>query len=204
MKAVVLISGNGSNLAAIIAKQQQINLQIVCVISNNANAYGLKRAKKVGIKTKVISNRGNFDAELMTEINTHQAQLIILAGFMRILTTKFINKYLGKIINIHPSLLPKFKGLNTHKRAISAGEKIHGASVHFVTKELDSGAVIAQRSVPILATDTPEKLASKVLKEEHILYAEVISYFTQNRLKLENNIAYLDDKNNLPIITHIS
>jgi phosphoribosylglycinamide formyltransferase-1 len=149
MNGVVLISGNGSNLQSIIDNASGIDLNICCVISSNSDAYGLKRAEKAGIATAVIDHqlfdsRFKADKEIMKVIDDSRAVVIILAGYLRILSPEFIEKYLGKILNIHPSLLPKFKGLNTHQRAIDAAEKIHGASVHFVTEELDGGPIIAQ------------------------------------------------------------
>jgi phosphoribosylglycinamide formyltransferase-1 len=175
MKIVVLLSGSGSNLQAII-DSKVANIQ--AVISNKADAYGLERAKKANIKTHIVEHqnlsREEFDEKLKTTINLYQPDLIVLAGFMRILTTEFINTFKNKIINIHPSLLPKFKGLNTHQRAIDAGEKEHGATVHLVSSELDSGKILAQIKVTIEPNDTAETLAKKVLKQEHIIYSKTI------------------------------
>ncbi|BAS67399.1 phosphoribosylglycinamide formyltransferase [Bathymodiolus septemdierum thioautotrophic gill symbiont] len=176
---IVLISGSGSNLQSLIDNADDIGIKIECVISNKADAFGLERAKKAGILTKFISHtqydsRESFDNALTQHINTFNPKLILLAGFMRILSADFINAFTGKIINIHPALLPKFKGLNTHQRAIDAGEKYAGATVHFVTNELDSGAIILQKSITIKATDDAESLAKKVLEQEHILYPEAI------------------------------
>lgn len=196
IKAVVLISGNGSNLQAIIDNNHQKDIDIVAVISNQADAYGLLRAKSTHITTQVIES----ETQLLAQIDTKQADLIILAGFMKILSATFIQKYLGKILNIHPSLLPKFKGINTHTRVLEAQEKEHGASVHFVNNELDSGAIIAQSIVPIYQDDTPKILADRVLKKEHSLYPTVIRWFATNRLTLNNNQAYLDEK---PILNPI-
>ena len=192
MNGVVLISGNGSNLQSIIDNAPGIDLNISCVISSNSDAYGLKRAEKAGIPTAVIDyklfdSRFKADKEIMKVIDDSRAEVIILAGYMRILSSEFIDRYLGKILNIHPSLLPKFKGLNTHQRAIEAAEKIHGASVHFVTEELDGGPVIAQSIVEIESTDNTKSLASKVLNKEHILYPRIIYWYTQGRIKLINN-----------------
>ncbi len=189
MNGVVLISGNGSNLQSIIDNASGIDLNICCVISSNSDAYGLKRAEKAGIATAVIDHqlfdsRFKADKEIMKVIDDSRAVVIILAGYLRILSPEFIEKYLGKILNIHPSLLPKFKGLNTHQRAIDAAEKIHGASVHFVTEELDGGPVIAQSSVEIDSTDNAKSLASKVLNIEHVLYPKTIRWYTQGRIKL--------------------
>ena len=192
MNGVVLISGNGSNLQSIIDNTPEIDLNISCVISSNSDAYGLKRAEKAGIATAVIDHqlfdsRFKADKEIMKVIDDSRAVVIILAGYLRILSPEFIEKYIGKILNIHPSLLPKFKGLNTHQRAIDAAEKIHGASVHFVTEELDGGPVIAQSSVEIDSTDNAKSLASKVLNKEHILYPKIIHWYTQGKIKLIDN-----------------
>ncbi len=176
---VVLISGSGSNLQSIIDNADDIGINIECVISNKVDAFGLNRAKKAGIATQFIDHtqfktREDFDQKLIQHINTINPELVILAGFMRILSTDFINAFAGKILNIHPALLPKYKGLNTHQRAIDAGEKFAGATVHFVTNELDSGEIILQQSVPIQSIDTAESLAKKVLAQEHLLYPKAI------------------------------
>ena len=199
MNGVVLISGNGSNLQSIIDNAKSIDLTICCVVSNKMDAFGLKRAAKVGIPCVALDetlfdSKLGFDQEIMKVIDNYQAEVIILAGYMRILSADFISKYSGKILNIHPSLLPKFPGLNTHQRAIDASEKIHGASVHFVTEEVDGGPVIAQQSVNIDSTDNPQTLAKKVLEKEHILYPQVIRWYTQGRLKLLNNKTVILDK----------
>lgn len=172
---VVLISGNGSNLQSIIDNADDIGVKIACVISNKIDAFGLERAQKSGIQTLIIQHqthltRKAFDKKLAKAIQQFKPKLIILAGFMRILSADFIKEFEGKILNIHPALLPKFKGLNTHQRAIDAGETHAGASVHFVTNELDSGAIIMQKSVLISPDDNAQTLAKKVLKQEHILY----------------------------------
>ncbi|MDC9714680.1 MAG: phosphoribosylglycinamide formyltransferase [Gammaproteobacteria bacterium] len=181
---VILISGSGSNLQSIINNADNIGIKIDCVISNKADAFGLERAKNADIATKIIdhtqfSTREDFDQSLKQHINTFNPKLIILAGFMRILSVEFIDAFAGKILNIHPALLPKFKGLNTHQRAIDAGEAFAGASVHFVTNELDSGEVILQKSVAIEANDDALKLAKKVLEQEHILYPKAIQKVLQ-------------------------
>ena len=200
MKAVILISGNGSNFQSIINHADKINLQISAVISNNNKAFGLKRAESVNINTHFIDSnifvtKEAFDSELISIIDRLDVELIILAGYMKILSPIFINHFSGKILNIHPSLLPKYPGLNTHKRAIDAFEKHHGASVHFVTEELDGGPVISQEIVNIDSNDTEATLAKKVLEKEHILYPKVIHWYTQNRLKLINqDTATLDGK----------
>jgi phosphoribosylglycinamide formyltransferase-1 len=191
MNGVVLISGGGSNLQSIIDNAEKINLSIQCVVSNRADVYGLERAAKANIPNRVLDHklfdsRKDFDQELMNVIDEHQPDIVILAGFMRILTVEFIHKYQGKILNIHPSLLPKYPGLNTHQQAIDAGDALHGACVHFVTETLDGGPVIAQKNVKINPEESAETLAAKVLKQEHVLYPKVIHWYTQGRLKLLN------------------
>ena len=202
MNGVVLISGNGSNLQSIIDNAKSIDLNICCVVSNKKDAFGLKRAAKVDIPCVALDetlfdSKLGFDQEIMKIIDNCQAEVIILAGYMRILSADFISKYSGKILNIHPSLLPKFPGLNTHQRAIDASEKKHGASVHFVTEEVDGGPVIAQQSVNIDSTDNPQTLAKKVLEKEHILYPQVIRWYTQGRLKLLNNKTVILDRRSI-------
>ena len=200
MKAVILISGNGSNLQSIIDNADRIDLQISCVISNNKNAFGLKRAESSKLQTAIIdpglyNSKEAFDRDLISIIQQHGVELIVLAGYMRVLTPLFVSHYFGKILNIHPSLLPKFPGLNTHQRAIDASEKVHGVSVHFVTKELDGGPLICQESVIIDNLDTKETLSMKVLKKEHVIYPKVIHWYTQRRLNLiDDKTATLDGK----------
>jgi phosphoribosylglycinamide formyltransferase-1 len=198
-KIVVLISGSGSNLQAIIdnCENQHIHAEIVGVISNKSGVFGLERAVKHGILTEVIEHtafdsRETFDDALIQSIDALCADMVILAGFMRILTPAFTQHYLGKLLNIHPSLLPRYPGLNTHQRAIDAGDNLAGASVHFVTAELDGGPVIIQAEVSIGINDTSDSLASKVLIEEHKLYPKAVEWLCSNRLELKNNIAYLD------------
>ena len=200
MKAVILISGNGSNLQSIIDHADKIDLQISAVISNRDNAFGLQRAQSANINTyfvdsKIFNSRDAFDNELISIIDKLDVELIILAGYMRILSPLFINHFSGKILNIHPSLLPKYPGLNTHQRAIDACDKEHGATVHFVTEKLDEGPIISQETVQVDTTDTEKSLAEKVLQREHILYPKVIHWYTQRRLKLINEVtATLDGK----------
>ena len=200
MKAVILISGNGSNLQSIIDHADKIDLQISAVISNRDNAFGLLRAQSANINTyfidsKIFNSRDAFDYELISIIDKLDVELIILAGYMRILSPLFINHFSGKILNIHPSLLPKYPGLNTHQRAIDACDKEHGATVHFVTEKLDEGPIISQETVQVDTTDTEKSLAEKVLEREHILYPKVIHWYTQRRLKLKNEVtATLDGK----------
>ena len=182
-KVVVLISGSGSNLQAIIDNAIDIGIKIACVISNKEGVFGLERAKKAGISTKVVISKNQqrevFDERLAEVIDTYNPKLIILAGFMRILTSEFVQKYEGKMLNIHPSLLPKFKGLDTHQRAIEVGEEFAGASVHLVSSELDSGEIIDNIKVKI-TTKNSKVLAKEVLKQEHILYPRAIKLFIKN------------------------
>jgi phosphoribosylglycinamide formyltransferase-1 len=187
---VILISGSGSNMAAIIrtAEEQnwakRLNARVSAVISNKADAEGLAFAKQHGIATGVVDHkafagesqpREAFDAALMTEIDKHQPHLVVLGGFMRILTPGFVAHYEGRLINIHPSLLPAFTGLNTHARAIEAGCKFAGATVHRVTAELDHGPILAQAVVPVLPDDTADTLAARVLTQEHLIYPKAVA-----------------------------
>ena len=199
IKIAVLISGNGSNLQAIINHQKDHTelYEIALVISNKAEAYGLVRAQEANIETRVVDhkqfdNRESFDAELQKNLDDKNIQLVVLAGFMRILTEGFTQHYLGRMLYIHPSLLPKYTGLKTHQRALESGDSEHGLSVHFVTPELDGGPVILQAKVEISADDTIESLAQKVHSQEHIAYPLVIKWFAQNKLALTNNKAWLD------------
>jgi len=182
MRVVCLISGEGSNLQALIDWQIKGLLgdaEIVGVVSNKTQAFGLERAKRANIATTVLSHerypdRYQFDRALMTVIDHYEADLIVLAGFMRILTAQFVNHYANRLVNVHPSLLPKYKGLNTHRRAIEAGDSAAGATVHWVTEELDSGGIIRQAEVPIYDHDSEESLRQRVLEAEHSLYPAVI------------------------------
>ena len=201
MNLVVLISGTGSNLQAVIdaCKSGKIHGRVAAVISNRSDAYGLKRASSADIHTAVISNqdyadRAQYDAALMTEIDRHQPDLIVMAGFMRILTPAFVNHYAGRMLNIHPSLLPKYQGLHTHQKAIDAGDSEHGASVHFVTEELDGGPVILQAKVPIFPGDEEDEVIERVQTQEHTIYPLVVSWFIEGRLAMHDNAAWLDDE----------
>lgn len=196
---VVLISGSGSNLQALIDQslQGELNINICAVISNKADAYGLERAKSAGIAThalnhKSFDSREEFDIELQKIIDQYQPKLVVLAGFMRILTETFTKHFEGRMLNIHPSLLPKYKGLNTHQRAIDAKDTEHGVSVHFVSSELDAGAVILQASTSIEKEETAESLATKVHALEHIIYPLAVKWFSEDRLRLHNGHAILD------------
>ncbi|ABG41006.1 formyltetrahydrofolate-dependent phosphoribosylglycinamide formyltransferase [Paraglaciecola sp. T6c] len=204
-KIVVLISGNGSNLQALIddIAEQKITAQIVAVISNKADAYGLERASQANIPHHVVSHkdyatRDEYDAQLHSTIASFSPDLVVLAGFMRILTPWFVEQFTGKMLNIHPSLLPKYKGLDTHQRAIDAKDEEHGASVHFVTPELDGGPVVLQSKVPVFADENASQLASRVQEQERQMYPLVVRWFCQKRLLMLNNKAYLDG-NEIPI-----
>ena len=199
ISVVVLISGSGTNLQAIIDGQQNgtLPISIKAVISNRPGVKGLERAQQADIATKVIDhknfdNREAFDQQLMTEIDSHQPQLVVLAGFMRVLTEGFVEHYLGRLLNIHPSLLPLYPGLNTHQRALEAGDKEHGTTVHFVTPQLDGGPAIVQAKVSVLANDTAETLAQRVLTQEHIIYPLAIRWFAEQKLNLKGERAYLN------------
>lgn len=196
---VVLISGSGSNLQAIIESRMDFEpgIEICKVISNNPEAYGLQRAEQAGIGTVVINHRdytdrSSYDAALVTEIDRHQPVLVVLAGFMRILTTEFVNHYSGRLINIHPSLLPLYPGLNTHQRAIENGDKEAGATVHFITPEVDGGPIIMQARVPVYGSDSSQELAARVLAQEHLIYPQAIQWFTQGRLSVRDGEVLLD------------
>ena len=198
-RLAILLSGNGSNLQALINAIQNGDLiaEIVLVLSNKADVGGIKRAQNAGIENIVIDNLGypdrkSFDYALKSKLEKYNPDLIILAGFMRILTAEFVRHFEGQVINIHPSLLPKYRGLNTHLNAINAGDKISGATVHFVTSELDGGAPIIQAKVPILENDTPEVLAKRILIKEHQIYPLAVRWFCEGRLSLVDEIAKLD------------
>lgn len=199
-KIVVLISGNGSNLQAIIDAVQagRIHAEICGVISNKADAYGLERAKAAHIPTFVF-NRKDFESNaamdhaVADQISALQADLIVLAGYMKILTSAFTQRFAGKILNIHPSLLPKYPGLNTYQRAIDAGDTEHGMSIHFVNEEVDGGAVVLQAKVPIYPDDEIADIAERVHEQEHRCYPLVIQWFCAGRLKLVNQQAFLDE-----------
>lgn len=188
---VILISGGGSNMAAIVrAAQQQewarrLDARVAAVISNKADAQGLVFAREHGIATAVLNHkdfdsREAFDAALAQQIDSHEPALVVLAGFMRILTPGFVNHFSGRLLNIHPSLLPAFPGLHTHQRAIEAGCKFAGATVHQVTAELDVGPILDQAVVPVLPEDTPQTLAARVLTQEHIIYPRAVAHFLRH------------------------
>jgi len=205
MQVVVLISGSGSNLQALIdGARADLPIRIRAVISNEPEAFGLERARNAGIPTRLLNHRdypsrGTYDAALGALIDEFEPGLIVLAGFMRILTPAFVTRFRGRLLNIHPSLLPRFRGLHTHQRALAVGETTHGASVHFVTQELDGGPVVLQAEVPVKPGDDPERLAARVLRQEHRIYPQVIRWFAQGRLRLDaTGNPRLDDR----VLTH--
>jgi phosphoribosylglycinamide formyltransferase-1 len=196
MSIVILISGRGSNMQAII----EAGLPVTAVISNKADAPGLALAAGRGIHTAVIQDkdygtREGFDAALAAEVARHSPVAVALAGFMRILTPRFVSRYADRLVNIHPSLLPSFTGLKTHERALAAGVKVHGCTVHFVTPELDQGPIIAQASVPVWADDTPAALAQRVLRQEHVIYPQALRWLLEGALVVENAIVRVKDHN---------
>jgi phosphoribosylglycinamide formyltransferase-1 len=201
LRVVVLISGSGSNLQALIdgVTKGELPIEIAAVISNRPEVLGLTRATQAGIPTQVLDHKGfasreAFDQELMRTIDAYDPGLIVLAGFMRILTPEFTQHYLGRMLNIHPSLLPKFQGLHTHQRAIDAGESTHGVTVHFVTAELDGGPSAIQASVPIIDGDDASSLAKRVQRQEHVIYPLAVKWFAEGRLVMKDNRAYLDNE----------
>ena len=201
MPLVVLISGNGSNLQAIIdaIHDGRIHGEIRAVISNSPRAYGLERARQAGIPARVVDHRDfddreAFDRELARVIDGLAPDLVVMAGFMRILTEGFVDRYHGRLINIHPSLLPRYRGLDTHARALTDGATEHGASVHFVTPELDAGPVIIQARIPVRDDDTPETLQKRVHAEEHHIYPQAVAWFAEGRLRLGEDGVHFDDR----------
>ena len=196
---VILISGRGSNMEAVVraAQAEQWPARVAAVISNRADASGLAFAAAHGIATAVVANkdyatRAEFDAVLQAEIDRHAPDLVVLAGFMRILTAPFVEHYAGRMLNIHPSLLPLFPGLATHAQALAAGVAEHGATVHFVTAELDHGPAVAQARVPVLPGDTVETLSARVLEQEHTLYPRAVRWFVEDRLTLQDGEVHVD------------
>ena len=184
---VILISGRGSNMEALI--EAKLPGRIAAVISNRPNASGLEIARRHGLETIVLdqlsySGREAFDDALAQSIDAYKPDLIALAGFMRILGNDFVNRYQGKLINVHPSLLPAFPGLHTHRRALQEGVKIHGCTVHFVTAQMDCGPIIIQAAVQVLPDDTEQTLAARVLQQEHRIYPEAVGWFMEGRLKI--------------------
>ena len=198
MRVVVLISGRGSNMEALL--EARLPVEFACVISNKPDAAGLAIAARHRVPTAVVNHRDHpgrveFDAALAEEIDRHRPDLVVLAGFMRVLTDAFVRRYENRLINIHPALLPAFPGLDTHARALAAGVKLHGCTVHYVTPEVDSGPIIAQAAVPVLAGDTPATLAARVLRQEHRLYPRVLRWLAEDRVRLRDDgtVAVLTD-----------
>lgn len=184
---VILISGRGSNMLALLALRPAFN--VAAVISNEPLAAGVAAARRQGVATRIVDHRAYaeraaFDAALAGTIDALNPDLVVLAGFMRILTDPFVARYAGRLVNIHPALLPAFPGLNTHRRALAAGVRIHGCTVHFVTTELDGGPIIAQAAVPVAAEDTEQTLAARVLEQEHRLYPQVVRWICEGRVGL--------------------
>jgi phosphoribosylglycinamide formyltransferase-1 len=187
-RAVVLISGRGSNMEALL--RAGLPVEFACVISNKPEAEGLRVAGELGVATAVVdhraySDRAGFDAALAEAIDRHAPDLVILAGFMRVLTEGFVRRYQGRMINIHPALLPAFPGLHTHRRALVAGVKLHGCTVHFVTPEVDVGPIVIQAAVPVLDDDDEASLAARVLAQEHRIYPQAVRWFAEGRLRLD-------------------
>ncbi|HZN85150.1 MAG TPA: phosphoribosylglycinamide formyltransferase [Burkholderiales bacterium] len=188
MSVVILISGRGSNMQAIL----EAGIPVAAVLSNRADAAGLAVAARRGVATGVVEHRAYatreaFDAALAAAIDRHAPRLVALAGFLRVLTPRFVAQYAGRLMNIHPSLLPEFPGLDTHARALAAGAQRHGCTVHFVTERLDGGPIIAQAAVPVLPGDSEAALAARVLAEEHRLYPQAIRWFLEGRLVIEGD-----------------
>jgi phosphoribosylglycinamide formyltransferase 1 len=191
-KLVILISGRGSNMEAIVraCAAEHWPARVAAVISNRPEAAGLAFAASQGIATAVVdhtgyADRAAFDAALTDTIDAHEPDLVVLAGFMRVLTPAFVQHYAGRMLNVHPSLLPSFTGLNTHQRALDAGVRIHGATVHFVTDDLDHGPIVAQAAVPVLPGDDAAALAARILKVEHVIYPRAVRWFVEGRLALD-------------------
>lgn len=196
-RIVILISGRGSNMQALL--EAKLPCEIAAVISNRADAQGLATAKEHGIATAVVSHkdypdRASFDAALAKIIDGYAADLVVLAGFMRILTDGFVERYAGRLINIHPSLLPAYPGIDTHARALHDGIKIHGCTVHFVTPKLDHGPIIIQAAVPVLHDDTPQSLSARVLSEEHRIYPQALRWLCMNHVWLDENGRVASDR----------
>lgn len=198
-RILVLASGSGTNLQALIeaSRERDFPGQIIAVGCNQPGAFALERAQQANIETFVVNHRDfgsreEFDAALMADILRHNPDLIVLAGFMRILTTDFVRAFRGRMLNIHPSLLPKYTGLNTHKRALEAGDTVHGVSIHFVTEELDGGPVIAQAEVAVNPDDTEASLAERVQEQEHVLYPIVVRWFCEGRVQLGSDCVLFD------------
>jgi len=205
-RIVVLISGRGTNLAAIIdaVAAGMLPVELAAVVSNEPHAPGIELARRAGHEVTIVHHREfpdreHFDTALAEAIDRHDPDLVVLAGFMRILTGGFVRRYRGRLVNIHPSLLPELPGLDTHARALAAGAEVHGATVHFVTEELDGGPIIAQAQVPVLAGDDPDTLAARVLAREHMLLPRTLAWFAARRVSLDGDRVLIDD---IPALSH--
>ena len=197
LPVVVLVSGHGSNLQAILDKAPALGIEVRAVVSDRPEAHALERARRAGVPAVVVPPREHpdreaYDQALTSAVETHAPGLVVLAGFMRILGPGFVQRFEGRLLNVHPSLLPKYRGLHTHRAALRAGDTRHGCSVHFVTHELDAGAVIAQAVVPVLPGDDEAALRVRVQGAEHVIYPEVIGWFAAGRLGLREGQAVLD------------
>ena len=200
-RIVALISGRGSNLEAILAEQRSRPFpgRVVAIVSNQPEARGLRLGERHGIATAIVAHRAyptreSFDVDLAREIDRHRPDLVVLAGFMRILGAAFVERYAGRLTNIHPSLLPAYPGLATHRRALADGVAIHGCTVHFVTPSLDHGPIIVQGAVPVRAEDDESSLAARVLRVEHVIYPRAVRWFCEDRLSLVDGRARLADE----------
>jgi phosphoribosylglycinamide formyltransferase-1 len=198
---VVLLSGRGSNMRVLAeqTRQGKLPIDLRAVISDKADAGGLALARDFGIDTATLTardyaNREAFDAALATQVESYAPRLVVLAGYMRILSGAFVRQFLGRLVNIHPSLLPKYPGLHTHRRALEAGDKEHGATVHFATEELDAGPAILQGRVSVMADDTEATLSARVQQAEHIIYAQAVAWFAEGRIAMRDGRTWLDDK----------
>jgi len=197
LPVVVLVSGQGSNLQAILDRQSDIGVRVRAVISDRPEAPALTRAKMAGLTTEIVDSRGYadrtaHDRALATAVDSHEPGLVVLAGFMRILSDQLVHRYRGRMLNIHPSLLPKYRGLHTHRRVLETGDPVHGCSVHFVIEELDAGAVVAQAEVPVKKDDTELTLRARVQSREHELYPTVIGWYASGRLELPGQSPLFD------------
>ena len=196
----ILISGRGSNMSAIAhaCRSGSLAARVVLVVSDRADAAGLGRARELGLETATVprtpGDGARFERELAAALDTHRPEAIALAGFMRVLSAPFVERYLGRMLNIHPSLLPGYRGLHTHRRVLAAGDSVHGASVHFVTAELDSGPVVLQSKIAVAPGDTEAALAARVMATEHVIYPRVLGWLAARRLQWRDGAAWLDGR----------